>query len=69
VIDAVAGNKFQIHAIDSIDQALALLSGIEVGQLDEQGQYPEGTFNAAIAKRLQLWIDVHKHEKESADED
>ncbi|MDO7710105.1 MAG: Lon protease family protein, partial [Pseudomonadota bacterium] len=69
VIDAVAGNKFQIHAVDSIDQALALLSGIEVGQLDEQGQYPEGTFNAAIAKRLQLWIDVHKHEKESADED
>jgi lon-related putative ATP-dependent protease len=69
VIDAVAGNKFQIHAIDSIDQALALLSGIEVGQLDEQGQYPEGSFNASIAKRLQLWIDVHKHEKESSDED
>jgi hypothetical protein len=65
----VAGNKFQIHAIDSIDQALALLSGIEVGQLDEQGQYPEGSFNASIAKRLQLWIDVHKHEKESSDED
>jgi lon-related putative ATP-dependent protease len=69
VIEAVAGNKFQIHAIDSIDQALALLSGIDVGQLDEQGQYPEGSFNAAIAKRLQLWIDVHKHGKESADED
>ena len=69
VIDAVASNKFQIHAVDSIDQALALLSGIEVGQLDEQGQYPEGSFNAAIAKRLQLWIDVHKHEKDSADED
>lgn len=69
VIDAVADNKFQIHAVDSINQALALLSGIEVGQLDEQGQYPEGSFNAAIAKRLQLWIDVHKHEKDSADDE
>lgn len=69
VIDAVAENKFQIHAVDSIEQALALLSGIEVGQLNEQGQYPEGSFNAAIAKRLQLWVDVHKHERESAEED
>tara|TARA_R110002050_G_scaffold9504_1_gene33357 strand:+ start:515112 stop:517511 length:2400 start_codon:yes stop_codon:yes gene_type:complete len=69
VIDAVADNKFQIHAVDSIDQALALLSGIEVGQLNDQGEYPEGSFNAAVAKRLQLWVDVHKHERESADED
>jgi len=69
VIDAVAENKFQIHAVDSIDQALALLSGLEIGQLNEQGEYPEGSFNAAVAKRLQLWVDVHKHEKELADED
>lgn len=69
VIDAVADNKFQIHAVDSINQALALLTGIEVGELDHNGAYPEGSFNAAISKRLQLWIDVHKHEKESADED
>ncbi len=69
VIDAVAENKFQIHAIDSIEQALALLSGIEVGQLNEQGQYPEGSFNASVAKRLQLWVDVHKHEKELAEDD
>lgn len=69
VIDAVAENKFQIHAIDSINQALALLSGIEVGELDDNGEYPEGSFNKAIAKRLQLWVDVHKHERESADED
>jgi lon-related putative ATP-dependent protease len=69
VIDAVVDNKFQIHAVDSINQALALLSGIEVGQLDDNGEYPESSFNAAIAKRLQLWVDVHKHERESADED
>lgn len=69
VIDAVADNKFQIHAVDSINQALALLAGIEIGERDLNGEYPEGSFNAAIAKRLQLWIDVHKHEKESADDD
>lgn len=69
VIDAVADNKFQLHAIDSIDQALALLTGMEVGELDEQGLYPEGSFNAAVVRRLQLWIDVQKHEKDLADDD
>lgn len=69
VIDAVSNKKFQIHAVDSINQALALLSGMEVGELDESGEYPEESFNAAIANRLQLWVDVHKHERESADED
>ena len=69
VIEAVAEGKFHLHAVDTIEQALALLSGMDVGQKDAQGDYPEGTFNAAVANRFQLWVDVHKHEKESADED
>jgi len=69
IIDAVASGLFYIHAIDTVEQALTLLSGMEVGQLDDDGDYPEGSFNAAIAKRLQLWVDVHKHEKESDSED
>ncbi len=64
VIDAVQAGKFHIHAVEHVDQALSLLSGLEMGMLDENDEYPEGSFNAAIAQRLQLWIDVHKHEKE-----
>jgi len=64
VSDAVAKGQFHIHAIEHVEQALQLLSGMEVGQLDEQGEYPEDSFNAAIAQRLQHWNDVHKHEKE-----
>ena len=40
-----------------------------MGELNDEGQYPEGSFNDAIAERLQLWVDVHKHEKESDDSD
>ena len=50
------------------EQALELLSGMTVGHLDEQGNYLEGSFNAAVALRLQHWNDVHKHEKESETE-
>lgn len=69
VIDAVAEGQFYIHAIDSVEQALGLLSGISVGELNEEGKYPENSFNAAIIQRLQLWIDVHKHEKDSGSDD
>jgi len=69
IIDAVASGLFYIHAIDTVDQALALLSGMDVGQLNDDGDYPDDSFNVAIAKRLQLWVDVHKHEKESDSED
>jgi lon-related putative ATP-dependent protease len=65
VIDAVEAGKFHIHAVEHIDQALALLSGLTIGELNEEGDYPENSFNAAISKRLDLWIDVHKHEKET----
>jgi lon-related putative ATP-dependent protease len=64
VIDAVQAGQFHIHAVEHVNQALSLLSGLEMGRLDDNDEYPEGSFNAAIAQRLQLWIDVHKHEKE-----
>lgn len=69
VIDAVASGQFQIHAIETVEQALGLLSGMSVGELNEEGEYPKESFNAAIADRLQLWVDVHKHEKESGSDE
>ncbi|PCJ31937.1 MAG: ATP-dependent protease [Gammaproteobacteria bacterium] len=65
IIDAVETKQFYIHAVDNIEQALQLLSGIEIGRKDDNGDYPTGSFNAAVAARLQQWIDVNKHEKES----
>jgi predicted ATP-dependent protease len=69
VIDAVEQGQFHIHAIDTVDQALGLLSGMTVGDLNEEGDYPENSFNAAVVERLQLWIDVHKHEKDSGSDE
>jgi len=69
VIDAVEKGQFHIHAIETVEQALGLLSGMTVGELNDEGEYPQDSFNAAIAQRLSLWIDVHKHEKESEPDD
>ncbi len=64
VIEAVDAGEFHIHAIEHVDQALRLLSGLTVGELSDNGAYPDGSFNAAIARRLQVWIEVHRNEKE-----
>jgi predicted ATP-dependent protease len=69
VIDAVASSQFTIYAVDHVDQALEILSGLPTGTLDAEGKYPEASFNAAIANRLQSWVDVNKNEKETAEQE
>jgi predicted ATP-dependent protease len=69
VIQAVADKTFHLYAVETVEQAIELLTGMKIGQINSEGQYPEGTFNAAVAKRIKLWEEVHKTEKESAPED
>jgi predicted ATP-dependent protease len=52
VIAAVAEGQFHIWAVDTVDQGIALLTGQEAGALDENGLYPAGTVNRAVADRL-----------------
>lgn len=64
VIDAVASDQFHIHAIYHVNDALALLSGLEAGESDGKGGFTEHSFNAAVAERLKKWTEIHRHEKD-----
>jgi lon-related putative ATP-dependent protease len=64
VIDAVAAGQFHIWAIDTIDEGISLLTGLEAGALDENGLYPEGTINRAVADRLAEMVKALKKEDE-----
>lgn len=68
VIDAVAQDQFHIHAISHVNEAISLLSGLEAGERDGDGDYTEHSFNAAVALRLKKWADLHRHEKEGQHE-
>jgi len=52
VIEAVRERKFTIYAIDKMEEGLEILTEMKAGELDEQGQYPEGTINYLVTKRL-----------------
>lgn len=69
VIDAVAEGEFHVWAVDTIDEGIALLTGHDSGQPDENGNYPEETVNYAVAQRLARMSEIMKKEKEAKEED
>jgi lon-related putative ATP-dependent protease len=64
VIKAVKAGQFQIHAVANVEQALALLTDMNVGDLSADSNYPEGSFNALVANRIEQWAERHKHNKD-----
>ncbi len=53
VVDAVRQQQFSIYAIDTIDDAMEILTGLSAGAADEQGKYPAVTINGRVQNRLE----------------
>jgi hypothetical protein len=53
LVEAVRDGKFRIHAIATVDEGLALLSGRDAGMPGPDGRFREGTFNAAVERALE----------------
>jgi predicted ATP-dependent protease len=52
VAAAVGDETFHIHAVRTVDEGLAVLSGRAAGALGPDGRYPEGSFNEAVRQAL-----------------
>jgi lon-related putative ATP-dependent protease len=52
VIEAVSEEKFHICAVETVDQGLELLTGMPAGEADEEGNYPEESFNGRVQMQL-----------------
>lgn len=53
VREAVEAGEFHIYPIEHVDQGIELLTGVPAGELDDEGNYPEGTINRRIVDRLE----------------
>ncbi len=53
VVEAVDDGKFQVYAVDHVDEALEVLTGLEAGRRDDRGEFPEGTLNHRVRQRLE----------------
>jgi lon-related putative ATP-dependent protease len=52
VVDAVRDGRFSVYAVSHVDQAVALLTGLEAGKPDAAGQWPPGSLNGRVQARL-----------------
>ena len=52
VVEAVEAGDFHIHAVETVDEGIALLTGMPAGEPDEDGHYPEGSVNYLVEQRL-----------------
>lgn len=64
VIDAVKDGKFNIYAIDSVEDSIELLTGMPAGELQPDGNYPEGTLNFLVSARLDKLSEAVKGKKD-----
>lgn len=60
ILEAVEKEKFHIYSMEHIDEGLELLTGIEVGEEQEDGSYPEGTVNYRIMEKLDQLAEKRK---------
>jgi len=76
VVDAVKAEQFQIYSVETVDQALSLLTGVEAGERDAEGNYPPDSINGKVQARLeemahirQTFADSHHKDKDDEEEE
>lgn len=52
VVEAVAKGQFHVWAVATIDEGIALLTGLPAGVRNKNGHYPKGSVNALVDARL-----------------
>ncbi len=52
VVEAVERGDFNIYAVKTLDEAIALLTGLPAGERDEEGKFPAGSINQRVEARL-----------------
>ncbi|WP_200762475.1 Lon protease family protein [Nitrosophilus alvini] len=52
VLDAIKKGKFFIYAVESVDEAMEILTGKEAGERDAEGKFPKDSVNRLVEERL-----------------
>jgi lon-related putative ATP-dependent protease len=64
VVEAVKAGQFRVYAVETVDQAIELLTGIPAGERDRKGNFPEGGINQRVEARL---IDLAERQRAFAE--
>jgi predicted ATP-dependent protease len=63
VVQAVEAGRFHVYAVSQADEALSLLVGEEAGEMDDKGDFAEGSVNARVVERLRVIAEMISEEE------
>ncbi len=69
VRQAIAEQRFRIYPVSDINQAIELLTGLEAGEPDGNGEFPENSFNRRVAERLAQFAEASKKQDDKGGAD
>ena len=73
VVEAVSSGDFHLYPVETVDEAIALLTGLPAGTPDAEGVYPPETVNgmvmAALAAMQERWQALRAHDGEEEQND
>lgn len=68
VIEAIENEEFFLYPVKTVDQAISLLTGIEAGERDSEGNFPEDSVNYKVEQRLLEMAELKQEEHHHRDE-
>ncbi len=68
VVEAAANGRFHIYPIETIAQGIELLTGVEAGARDEEGDYPEESVFGLVEAHLRAFANLGKKDKEDPED-
>jgi len=69
VVEAVQNNLFSVYAVQTIDEAVAALTGMTAGERDKGGEFPADTLNRLVEDKLIQFASRRKQFSEGAGDD
>jgi predicted ATP-dependent protease len=63
ICDSVEKGEFHIWAVETVDEAIELLTGMKAGEKDSEGKYEKDSFNEAVVNGLEWLYDIVKEKK------
>jgi predicted ATP-dependent protease len=57
VVDAIRDGRFHLWAVRTVDEGIAILTGVPAGAADPEGEYPPDSVNGRVSRRLREYAE------------
>ena len=61
VVRACAEGRFAVYPVASVDEGIALLTGLEAGERQADGAFPARSVNRRVEDRLRAFADIRRN--------